>query len=359
MKKPERIKILLIYGGSSAEHDVSVLSARNIYKSLNEKKYQTTLIKISKEGKWFLVNENILYSSENGNSKGQKNNGVEVSIDFNNKAVRVTDESAKIIEFDVVFPVLHGPYGEDGSIQGLLRLLGIPFVGSGVLGSAIGMDKDIMKKLLRDAGLPIGNFSVLYKNDTRDQKNTFSTLKKKLGLPLFIKPANLGSSVGISVVNNEDEFEAATKKAFAYDKKIIVEEFIEGREIECSVLGNETPVSSLPGEICTDKMAHKFYSYEAKYLNEKGVSLIAPAKISEDKIKHIQDMAVKVFKVLNCEGLGRVDFFLCDDGSLYVNEINTMPGFTSVSMYPKLWEVSGVSNEELVDRLIGLAIEKK
>ncbi|MEZ4103847.1 MAG: D-alanine--D-alanine ligase family protein [Candidatus Paceibacterota bacterium] len=355
MKKLEKVKILLIYGGQSTEHEVSVLSARNIHQSLDEKKYKVSLIKIDKDGKWFWINQDHLFSDQIEDFDRKKGCGSEVVVDFNNKSFCELGDNIIKHKFDVVFPVLHGLYGEDGTIQGLLRMLDIPFVGSGVLGSAVGMDKDIMKRLLREAGLPVGKFFVLHKNI---KTVAFAEVKKKLGLPLFIKPANQGSSIGISKADNEMDYKVGIEKAFLYDTKVIVEEYIEGREIECSVLGNDNPTVSLLGEIVTDKTSHKFYSYEAKYLNENGVSLIAPIKLSKAKIKQIQDMAVNVFKVLNSAGFGRIDFFLCKDGSLYVNEINTIPGFTSLSMYTKLWEVSGVSNIELVDKLIELALDK-
>ncbi|MDR1430489.1 MAG: D-alanine--D-alanine ligase, partial [Spirochaetaceae bacterium] len=244
------------------------------------------------------------------------------------------------------------PFGEDGTAQGLLKLAGLPFVGAGVLGSAVGMDKDVMKRLLRDGGLPIGKFIVARAHEAFPD---FDKVSSEIGLPFFVKPANMGSSVGVSKVHNRGEYLASLKEAFEYDLKILLEEFIPGREIECSVLGNETPLASLPGEV---RAAGEFYSYDAKYLDENGAALDIPAKIPADKIKEIQNLAVKTFQVLACEGLGRVDFFMKPDGSILVNEINTMPGFTKISMYPKLWEASGLSYTELIDRLIGLAVSR-
>jgi len=252
---------------------------------------------------------------------------------------------------DVVFPVLHGPFGEDGTVQGLLKLAQVPFVGAGVLGSAIGMDKDVMKRLLRDAKIPVAKFLVFDRASAYEID--FSRIKRVLGLPLFVKPANLGSSVGISKVSNRKQFARAVKEAFRYDNKILLEEFIRGREIECSVLGNEHPLASLPGEIIT---RHDFYSYDAKYIDEKGAQLMIPAKLPPRVVKKIQKMAIASFKVLCCEGMARVDFFLSPAGKIIVNEINTIPGFTKISMYPKLWEASGVSYRNLIDRLIRLAI---
>ena len=310
MKK--KLKIGVLFGGKSAEHEVSLRSAENIIKALNKEKYQITLIKINKNGEF----------------------------DFNN-----------IKNFNVIFPVLHGPFGEDGTIQGLLKLANIPFVGASVLGSAVGMDKDVMKRLLRDAGIPIGKFITL----NYAKKISFEKAKKELGLPMFIKPVNMGSSVGVSKVRNKREFDQAIKEAFLFDTKIIIEEFIEGREIECSVLGNDFPVASIPGEVVVND---EFYSYNTKYIDENGAKIEIPAKLSRKEIKNIQQLAVKIFKVLSCEGFGRVDCFLKKNGQVYINEINTIPGFTSISMYPKLWEASGLPLPKLLDKLIDLAIER-
>lgn len=307
----KKLKIGVLFGGKSAEHEVSVNSARNVINALNSKKYQVISIKIGKDGKF----------------------------DF-----------SIIKKVDVVFPVLHGPFGEDGSMQGFLKLTNVPYVGAGVLGSAVGMDKDVMKRLLRDADIPIGKFIILHNGE----KKLFSEIEKTLGLPVFVKPANLGSSVGISKVKNKKEWHRAIKSAFFYDSKIIVEENIPGREIECSVLGNEKPMASVPGEIIANQ---EFYSYDAKYAGA-GSEAVVPAKLNESTIKRVQELAVKVFKTLNCEGMGRVDFFVKDSGEIIVNEINTIPGFTSISMYPKLWEASGIPVSKLVDKLIELAIER-
>jgi D-alanine-D-alanine ligase len=253
----------------------------------------------------------------------------------------------------VIFPILHGPFGEDGTVQGLLKLADLPFVGPGVLGSAVGMDKDVMKRLLRDAGIPIGRFLTVH---SQEPLLPFKKAVKALGLPLFVKPANMGSSVGISKVHNEGEYERAVKNAFAYDTKIILEEYIKAREIECSILGNEETVrASLPGEVIP---LHEFYSYESKYLDENGAVLKIPAELPKRTIKKIQALGIQTFQTLCCEGLSRVDFFLQEDGTLLVNEINTMPGFTRISMYPKLWEACGISYKKLIDTLIQLAIRR-
>jgi len=312
-------KVGILYGGKSAEHEISLLSAKNIYDAIDKKIFEPSLIKIEKSGKW---------------------------------------QMDAVSQFDVIFPVLHGPFGEDGTMQGFLKLAGIPFVGPGVLGSAVGMDKDVMKRLLRDAGIPIGKFFALYSHEKAPSFAETAAALAPNGCessPFFIKPANMGSSVGISKVNNEAEYTAALKEAFLYDTKIIMEEFIPGREIECAVLGNEEPIASLPGEI---KPSHDFYSYNAKYLDEKGAALEIPAKLDQATIKQIQEIALKVFKTLCCEGISRVDFFLKPSSDLIVNEINTMPGFTRISMYPKMWEASGISYTDLITRLIDLAVSR-
>ena len=254
---------------------------------------------------------------------------------------------------DVVFPVLHGPFGEDGTVQGLLKLAGVPFVGASVLGSAIGMDKDVMKRLLIGAGLPTPKFLAVQHSGMTDLR--FEEVEERLGMPCFVKPASLGSSVGIAKAHNNAEFDAAVSDAFRYDDKILIEEFIRGREIECAVLGNEDPIASLPGEILP---RHEFYSYEAKYIDEDGAAFEIPATLDESVVRDIQDLAVQTFKTLCCEGMARVDFFVRDDREPVVNEINTIPGFTKISMYPKLWEASGISYTELIDRLIQLALER-
>ena len=312
-----KLRVGIIFGGKSAEHEVSLRSAQNVIDALDKEKYEPVLIRVEKNGEF---------------------------------PVAFTPEHGALI-CDVAFPVLHGPFGEDGTVQGMLKLANIPFVGASVLGSAVGMDKDVMKRLLRDAGLPIGKFLVVRGGETCVYADTVATL----GLPLFVKPANLGSSVGISKVRNEEEFYRAIADAFLYDRKILLEEFIKGREIECAVLGNEQPVASVPGEIIPH---HEFYSYEAKYLDENGAGLETPANLSDDLIQKVQTLAVRAFRVLECEGLGRVDFFLKPNDDVVINEINTIPGFTSISMYPKMWEASGMSYTQLVDRLIELALER-
>src|SRR3989338_1065595 len=309
--KKGKLKIGVLFGGKSAEHEVSIISAKNIIKALDKEKYQIFPVKIDKNGK------------------------------FNLNTLK---------KIDVIFPVLHGPFGEDGSMQGLLKILNLPFVGSSVLGSAVSMDKEIMKKLFKEARIPIGKFIVL----KYGEKITFEKVKKELGMPVFVKPVNMGSSVGISKVKNKKEYDTAIKEAFKFDLKVIIEENIAGREIECSVLGNNNPIASLPGEIIANQ---EFYSYDAKYISQESVAEI-PAKLPRATIKKIQELAVKTFKILNCEGMGRVDFFIKKNGQVIVNEINTIPGFTNISMYPKLWEASGLPTGKLLDKLIALAIER-
>ena len=354
--KHKKIRVAILFGGKSAEHEVSIMSARNVYQALDKTKYEITVIGVTKAGYWLPMPDNFLLQEPKiKNELARQENQAYISLVPARASFSLSKTETKKTSFDVVFPVLHGPYGEDGSMQGLLKLVGVPFVGAGVLGSAVGMDKDVMKRLLRDAGLPIGKFITLA---VHEKIPSFAYIKKTLGLPFYIKPANLGSSVGVNRVKNSKEYKVAIEESFTYDNKIIIEENIEGREIECSVLGNEHPIASLPGEVVTNKTHHSFYSYDAKYLDEHGAELLIPAPLDKKQIKTAQDMAVKVFKTLCCEGMGRVDFFLKTDGTLIVNEINTIPGFTSISMYPKLWEASDMSYTKLIDKLIELAIER-
>ncbi|MFA6256865.1 MAG: D-alanine--D-alanine ligase [Candidatus Paceibacterota bacterium] len=339
----KRLKIGVLFGGKSAEHEVSLQSAQNVIVSLDKNKYEVIPIGITKEGKWLLSNTSNYLLNANNPKLIKLNNS-------NRKIVPLNDEVRIKEKIDVIFPVMHGPFGEDGSMQGLLKLAGVPFVGAGVLGSAVGMDKDVMKRLLRDARLPVGEFVAL----KFGEKVSFGKIKKLLGLPVFVKPANMGSSVGVSKARNEKEFAKAVSEAFKYDTKIIIEKFINGREIECAVLGNDTPVASVPGEIIANQ---EFYSYDAKYIDQGSVAEI-PAKLDKKTEKKIRELAVQTFKALNCEGMGRVDFFLTKTGKVYVNEINTIPGFTDISMYPKLWEASGIPQSKLLDILINLALER-
>jgi len=352
----EKIRVAIIFGGKSAEHEISIISAKNVIDAINKEKYEPIPIGIDKDGSWYL-NEKSKFILESSNPKLAKINKANekvalVPTNNSNKLMSITSNENKG-KIDVAFPILHGTYGEDGSIQGLFRMANVPYVGADVLGSAVGMDKDVLKRLLRDANIPTPKFEVFDKSNIKN--TSFEELTQKIGSPMFIKPTNLGSSVGISKVSNKDEYKKAIEIAFRYDKKVIIEESITGREIECSVLGNEEPIVSLPGEIVVNS---EFYSYETKYLDENAASLEIPAKLPEDIIKKIQEYAVKTFKVLCCQGMARVDFFLRNNTEILVNEINTIPGFTKISMYPKLWEASGISYAELIDRLIQLAIER-
>ena len=352
--KDKRIRVGILFGGKSAEHEISLLSAMNVIDALDKDKYEPVLIGIDKSGRWVTNGSSCFLLNTHDPKRISLNpaDSAPVALVPRSEGKLVAlDTSGLNRSVDVVFPILHGPLGEDGTIQGLLKLANVPFVGAGVLGSAVGMDKDVMKRLLRDAGIPTPKFLAFRRGETP----RFEVVTKALGLPVFVKPANLGSSVGISKAKDKAGFEKAVKTAFRYDGKILVEEAIAGREIECAVLGNEDPKASIPGEIIP---THEFYSYEAKYLDEKGAKLEIPAKLDKDAVKRVQEMAVKAFKALDCEGMGRVDFFLRKDGGLYVNEINTIPGFTKISMYPKLWEATGIGYTELIGRLIELALER-
>ncbi|OGL88605.1 D-alanine--D-alanine ligase A [Candidatus Uhrbacteria bacterium RIFCSPLOWO2_02_FULL_51_9] len=350
MKK--KIRVGILFGGKSTEHEISLLSAKNIIAALDRNKYEPVFIGIDKTGQWLLLDQaKCLLSGGRVTIPKNHTPHVTMSPQGGGKIDMVNKKPENRI--DVIFPVLHGTFGEDGAIQGLLKIADIPFVGAGILGSAVGMDKDITKRLLRDAHIAVGKFLVYKKYEMGHI--AFDTIQKRLGLPFFIKPANQGSSVGVSKIHKQKEFASAVKKAFTYDTKIMVEENIRGREIECSVMGNEQPVASLPGEIIPK---HEFYSYDAKYIDPNGAILKIPADLPKVMIKKIQRIAVQTYKTLSCEGMARVDFFLTKDNKIFVNELNTIPGFTQISMYPKLWEASGVSPTQLIDTLIRLAIDR-
>ncbi|AEF81927.1 D-alanine--D-alanine ligase [Leadbettera azotonutricia] len=353
----KKINVGILFGGKSAEHEVSLQSAKNVFDALDREKYNPVLIGIAKDGRWLKGDASgFLLHAENPRLIALNHSSDWVALvpesggKISNLSIGEPQPTAQTI--DVVFPILHGPFGEDGTVQGLLKLANIPFVGTGVLASAVGMDKDVMKRLFRDAGLPIGKFKSL---KSHEKTPPFKEITEALGLPIFIKPANMGSSVGVSKIHNEEEYHAALAEAFKFDTKAILEEFIPGRELECSVLGNEEPEASLPGEVIS---THEFYSYDAKYIDEKGATLEIPARLPPETIRQIQELAIKAFKALECEGLSRVDFFLKPNGEAIINEINTMPGFTKISMYPKLWEAGGISYSKLIDTLIQLAIKR-
>ena len=322
------MKIGIIFGGKSGEHEVSLRSARSVIDAIDISRHEVIPIGIDKDGLWCRSDDNLTL---NGGSS----------------FIEACGELLK--NLDVVFPVLHGPFGEDGTVQGMLEIAGIPYVGASVLGSCIGLDKDVTKRLLRDAKIPIADFLVYKK------RPSFQEVEESLGLPFFIKPVTMGSSVGITKINSVLEFNAGVDLAFSFDSKIIIEETIFGREIECSVLGLDSPIASQPGEVIPKG---GIYSYENKYLDPEGAKFILPAKLSHQKIKEIQEMAIKVFDILCCEGMARVDFFMDQYENIYLNELNTIPGFTNISLYPKMWEVSGIPYSDLIERLINFAIER-
>ncbi|NLJ80412.1 MAG: D-alanine--D-alanine ligase [Firmicutes bacterium] len=320
-----KLKLAVIYGGRSGEHEVSLESARSVLAALDTAKYEVMPIKIAKNGQW---ETDLVLKGDPTWQPG----------------------------FDLAFPVLHGPYGEDGTIQGLLELAGIPYVGAGVLASAAAMDKSVMRTLFAAAGLPLMPWVTVFQHNwVENPRDVQAEIEKHLEYPLFVKPANLGSSVGISRVESSRELDRAIALALEFDRKLVIEEgVLNAREIECSVLGHNYPQSSVLGEIVP---AGEFYDYEAKYQSEDS-RLIIPAPLEADLTKEIQSLARRAFQAVDCSGMGRVDFLLDAAGRVYVNEINTLPGFTEISMYPKLWEASGLSYTELLDRLIEFALEK-
>ncbi len=352
-------RVAVIFGGRSAEHEISVQSAKSIIKAMDKERFEPVLVGIDKSGRWYLNDESVflLHSGEKKLFQLRQTDEEVMLVAKDRESRLVTVGGGKDFgSVDVAFPILHGPFGEDGSVQGLFKLADIPYVGADILGSAVGMDKDVMKRLLRDAGIANSRFIVLRAAEDCGRQ----ALVRKLGengldFPFFVKPANLGSSVGITKAHDADELEGAVLKAFRYDCKIIIEETITGREIECAVLGNDEPLASVPGEVCP---SDEFYSYRAKYVDENGALLIIPAELDEEVTEKVRAVAAETFRVLCCSGLARVDMFVTDTGDVYVNEINTLPGFTSISMYPKLFEASGLPYPELISRLIDLAIER-
>ena len=342
--KAKKLRVGVVFGGRSSEHQISLLSARSIIEAINRSKYDVTLIGIGKDGRWLgAKGESYLL-----NAADPKKIAINPAA---TKELAIRPGVGGVGPIDVIFPVMHGTYGEDGSIQGFLRMLDLPFVGPDILGSAVGMDKDVAKRLLRDAGIPIADFfAVRGFGDV-----SFQEARKALGMPVFIKPANQGSSVGVSKAGDPASYQKALKEAFSYDTKVLIEEAVPGREIEVAVLGNEKPEASVPGEVIPH---HEFYSYEAKYLDEDGAGLAIPAVLAPGQARALRDCAVRTFRALELEGMARVDFFLKKDGGFVVNEVNTIPGFTKISMYPKLWEASGLPYPKLIDRLIRLALER-
>ncbi len=354
-KLNEKITVAILFGGRSAEHDVSLQSAINVIKAIDKHKFAPVLVAIDRDGTWYLDEQSLLLShSENPNLAALRNSDSAVMLAPGQAQAQLLGLANQTIAetIDVIFPVLHGPYGEDGSVQGLARLANVACVGSGILGSAIGMDKDVAKRLLRAEGIAVANCMAVRRG--QDITAAITAIEAKLPYPVFVKPANMGSSVGISKAADRVELDAALLQAFAYDVKVIVEETIDGREIECAVLGNTNPRCSVPGEIITQD---EFYSYTAKYVDEKATALAIPADVEPATVARLQEIALQAFTILEANGMARVDMFLAKDQKIYVNEINTIPGFTKISMYPKLWEASGISYTELIDQLITLAIE--
>lgn len=339
-----KTKVGILFGGKSVEHDISVISAQNIAKYIDNSLFDITRIGISKSGDWFLCSE---VSKEITNGLPLK-----LNLTASKPSFETTNDS---IELDVIFPVLHGTDGEDGNIQGMLRTVNIPFVGSEALGSSVAMDKLTSKRVLQNAGVPVADFLAY----TKDEKDTidFDTIVNQLGLPFIIKPANLGSSVGVFKISSNEGFKENLDSLFTFDRVALIEEFIVGRELECAVLGNSNPVASPAGEIIL-KGDYEFYSFEAKYVDGNAVDLIIPAKVDPEIEAKIKEVSIKSFQTASCRDLARIDLFLKDNGELVVNEINTIPGFTNISMYPKLIGELGIDYPSLITKLIHLAIER-
>lgn len=346
--------VAIVFGGQSSEHEVSLQSARNVINAIDRGRYEVILIGVDKAGRWLHFDEAdyLLNATDPAKIKLSSSGRYLSLLPGSVGAQFVQVESGKALpRIDVVFPLIHGCFGEDGSIQGLLRLMNLPFVGPDVLGSAVCMDKDVTKRLLRDAGIAVAPFVVL----SRGQSADFKAVVAQLGLPLFVKPASQGSSVGVSKVSDEAGFIRALALAFDYDHKLLIEQGVVGREVECAVLGNRDPQASLCGEVIAND---EFYAYDTKYLNGDQARIAIPAPLPDDLGDQLRDVALRAYRVLECAGMARVDFFITEDRSIIINEVNTIPGFTSISMYPKLWQASGLSYAGLIDRLIELALER-
>jgi D-alanine-D-alanine ligase len=339
-----KLKVVILYGGRSVEHGVSINSAKNIFQFIDRTKFSPIPVGVTQAGKWYLtesVDKNI-----------QKGKPLSVELDPKRPTLVA---GAKKIKADAVFTVLHGTDGEDGSIQGMLKSLDMPVVGTGVLGSSLAMNKIIAKRLLREAGLPVANFLAVSFHDVK--KPTFEEVEQKLGLPFMVKSASLGSSVGVTKVKSKKDFAAAVKESFRYDNELLFEQYVRGRELECAVLGNTPPKASMPGEIIISR-EYEFYSFDAKYVDSKAVDIAVPAKLPDDVINRIREMSVKAFQVLKCEDYARVDLFYGADGNIFINEINTIPGFTNSSMYPMMWNERGISFKDLISKLVMLCLER-
>ena len=375
MAEPKKIRVGVLFGGRSSEHEISLRSALTVMSAMDPAGYEVVPIGIGRDGRWYLRADAIrMLTDAAPRLEALAGGGIEVSLlphPAGNSLVeapvngpRDTTGASRSASralpgaLDVVFPVLHGSYGEDGTVQGLLELAGIPYVGAGVLGSAVGMDKDVQKRLLRDAGLPVVRYAVVERWQWRENPGRVTDLARSLEYPVFVKPNALGSSVGISKVKSESALGAALEDAFAYDRKVLIEAACIGRELECAVLGNERPESSIPGEIVL-RGRHEFYSYESKYVDPDGAEVKIPAALTASQSEHLRELACGAFRALGLRGMARVDFLARPALSeIYVNEVNTIPGFTAISMYPKLWEASGLPLGRLIDRLIELALEE-
>ncbi len=358
-----KIRVGVVFGGRSGEHEVSLASARSVMAAMDRERYQIVPIGITREGRW-IASGNPMQALEAGDASVSR--PAALLGDPSRRGLMQLEETegrleaTRLTELDVLFPVLHGPYGEDGTVQGLLELAGIPYVGAGVTGSAVGMDKAIFKDVMQAHHLPIVEHLVIKRKAwDGNPDGVIEQVEERLGYPVFTKPANLGSSVGVSKCHQREELAAGLTEAARYDRKLIVEAAVPAaREIEVSVLGNDDPIASLPGEIVPSR---EFYSYEAKYLDEgeHASTLLIPAPISPELANQVRNLAVLVYRLIDCAGMARADFLLSGEtGRLYVNELNTIPGFTAISMYPKLWEATGLSYAELIDRLIELAMER-
>ncbi|HUL85410.1 MAG TPA: D-alanine--D-alanine ligase family protein [Actinomycetota bacterium] len=350
-------RIAVLFGGRSAEHEISCLSARSVIDALDTARNDVLAIGITRDGRWHVLPGPPALPSETGRMpEVTSSSGPAAELVEREGVGELALADGSRAPIDVVFPVLHGPHGEDGAVQGLLQLVGVPYVGAGVLGSALGLDKAVQKVLFAAAGLPVVPHEIVREPAWREDPEGARARIEALGYPVFTKPATLGSSVGITKVDGRQELDAGMEEAFRYAAKAVVEHGIEPiHEIECAVLGNDDPVASLAGEIVPRRA---FYDYEAKYLDEQGAELVIPARIGPAVQERVQRMAVAAFLAVECAGMARVDFFLRGDDELWLNELNTIPGFTSISMYPKLWEASGLSYPDLVERLIDLAIER-
>jgi D-alanine-D-alanine ligase len=339
-------KVVILYGGRSVEHGVSVNSARNIFEFIDKDHFEPLPIGISKSGQWFLTS-GVTKDIEQGKALG-------LILDAQRPGFIILSSGDRI-KADIIFPVLHGTDGEDGSIQGLIKSMDIPMVGTGVLGSSMSMNKIVAKRLMKEAGIPVTKFLTFHY--TEKDKLSYDHIGAQIGKPFMVKSASLGSSVGVSKAKDEQSFREAVEEAFRYDDFLIVEEFIKGREIECAILGNRPAQASNPGEIVISSK-YEFYTFDAKYVDPDAVKIELPAKLSTIEVEAIRDLSIKAYKALYCEDFSRVDLFLTEDGRIYINEINTIPGFTNSSMYPMMWKERGIGFTELISQLLDLALER-